>query len=77
MPGDEPGTFEANERYRTAPGAVLRLGNLPACSNSSVHSGEDVILTAAGPGSERVRGQIDNTEVFRVMAEALGLGYRN
>ena len=40
----------------------------------SVHSGEDVILTATGPGSERVRGQIDNTEVFRVMAEALGLG---
>ena len=33
-----------------------------------------MILTATGPGSERVRGQIDNTEVFRVMAEALGLG---
>jgi alkaline phosphatase len=39
-----------------------------------VHSGEDVILTAVGPGSERVRGSMDNTEVFRVMAEALGLG---
>jgi len=39
-----------------------------------VHSGEDVILTAAGPGSDRVRGQMDNTEVFRIMAEALGLG---
>jgi hypothetical protein len=25
-------------------------------------------------GSERVRGQLDNTEVFRLMAEALGLG---
>jgi alkaline phosphatase len=33
-----------------------------------------VILTASGPGSERVRGSMDNTEVFRVMAEALGLG---
>ena len=41
--------------------------------NSDVHSGEDVVLTATGPGSERVRGQIDNTEVFRIMAEALGL----
>jgi alkaline phosphatase len=39
-----------------------------------VHSGEDVILTATGPGSDRVRGQMDNTEVFRVMVEALGLG---
>jgi alkaline phosphatase len=33
-----------------------------------------VILTANGPGSERVHGSMDNTEVFRVMAEALGLG---
>ena len=42
--------------------------------NADVHSGEDVILTATGPGSDRVRGQMDNTEVFRVMVEALGLG---
>jgi alkaline phosphatase len=42
--------------------------------NADVHSGEDVVLTASGPGSDRVRGQMDNTEVFRVIAEALGLG---
>ena len=71
----EPGTFEANEQYRSAPGAVLRLGNLPRIVGSSVHSGEDVVLTAVGPGSERVRGQLDNTEVFRIMVEALGLGH--
>jgi alkaline phosphatase len=71
--GKEPKTFDANERYRAMPGAMLRLGNLPKYMNSSVHSGEDVILTATGPGSERVHGQLDNTEVFRVMAEALGL----
>ena len=74
MPGKEPGTFAANERYRDMPGAVLRLGNLPRLANSSVHSAEDVILTAAGPGSEAVRGQLDNTDVFRIMADALGLG---
>jgi alkaline phosphatase len=73
--GKEPRTYDANERYRAAPGAMLRLGNLPKYLNASVHSGEDVILTATGPGSERVRGQLDNTEVFRVMAEALGLGH--
>src|SRR5262252_3593291 len=72
--GKEPGTYVANERYKNVPGAVLRFGNLPAMINADVHSGEDVILTAAGPGSDRVRGQMDNTEVFRVMAEALGLG---
>jgi alkaline phosphatase len=27
-----------------------------------------------GPGSEKFRGRIDNTKVFRIMAEALGLG---
>jgi alkaline phosphatase len=72
--GKEPGTYVANERYKNVPGAVLRFGNLPAMMNADVHSGEDVVLTAMGPGSERVRGQMDNTEVFRVMAEALGLG---
>jgi alkaline phosphatase len=72
--GKEAGTYEANERYKNAPGAVLRFGNLPAMINADVHSGEDVVLTAAGPGSERVRGQMENTEVFRIMADALGLG---
>ncbi len=72
--GKEAGTFEANERYKNVPGAVLRFGNLPRLANASVHSGEDVILTATGPGSERVRGQLENTDVFRIMAEALGLG---
>jgi alkaline phosphatase len=72
--GKEPGTYVANERYKSTPGAVFRFGNLPAMINADVHSGEDVILTATGPGSDRVRGQMDNTEVFRVMVEALGLG---
>lgn len=71
--GDAPNTFKANEKYKNAPGAMLRLGNLPAMMNASVHSGEDVILTATGPGSDRVRGSMDNTEVFRVMVDALGL----
>jgi alkaline phosphatase len=74
--GDEPGTFKANEKYKNAPGSMLRLGNLPAMMGASVHSGEDVILTATGPGSDRVKGSMDNTEVFRVMADALGLGVK-
>jgi alkaline phosphatase len=72
--GEKPDTFVANEHYKSSPGAQLRAGNLPAAINSDVHSGEDVILTAVGPGSDRVHGQMDNTEVFRVIAEALGLG---
>jgi alkaline phosphatase len=72
--GKEPRTFVANEKYKDVPGAFLRFGNLPAMMNSSVHSGEDVILTGIGPGSERVAGSMDNTEVFRVIVEALGVG---
>ena len=71
-----PNTYIANERQRSLPGAVLRFGNLPAMIDAEVHSGEDVILTAVGPGSELVAGQMENTQVFRIIAEALGLGYR-
>jgi alkaline phosphatase len=74
VPGPQAGTFVANEQYKNVPGALFRLGNLPALANASVHSGEDVILTALGPGSENVHGQLDNTEVFRIIADALGLG---
>src|SRR5262249_56237394 len=72
--GGDDGTFKANDKYKNVPGVVLRPGNLPAMIGASVHSGEDVILTATGPGSERVHGSMDNTEVFRVMVDALGLG---
>ncbi|XIA65594.1 alkaline phosphatase [Bradyrhizobium sp. TZ2] len=71
--GEAPGTFKVNEKYKDVPGAVLRFGNLPAMMGASVHSGEDVILTGTGPGSERVHGSMDNTDVFRIMADALGL----
>jgi alkaline phosphatase len=71
--GDDPNTFKANDKYKDVPGVVLRFGNLPAMIGASVHSGEDVILTATGPGSEQVRGSLDNTDVFRVIADSLGL----
>jgi alkaline phosphatase len=74
IPGKQPGTFEANERYKDAPGAMLRPGNMPATVQYGVHAADDVILTASGPGSDRVHGHMENTEVFRVIADALGLG---
>lgn len=66
--------FVANEKYCNAPGAARRTGNLPFNVNSGVHSGDDVVLTASGPGAEMFHGRIDNTRVFRIMATALGLG---
>lgn len=71
------GVMVANEKYKDVPGAVLRVGNLPnsgpRAANQGVHTGDDVVLTAMGPGAQRVRGQMENTDLFRVMAEALAL----
>src|SRR5262252_6158090 len=64
--------YAANEKYK-ADTAQLRGGNLPRSSDVGVHTADDGVLTAMGPGSEKFRGFMDNTEVFRVMAEALGL----
>jgi alkaline phosphatase len=63
----------ANETYCT-PQATRMQGNLPFTQPQGVHSADDVVLTAMGPGAELFRGRIDNTRVFRVMATALGLG---
>jgi alkaline phosphatase len=71
------GVMVANDKYRDLPGAVLRVGNLPnkgpRGANQGVHAGDDVVLTAMGPGAEKVHGQMENSDVFRVIAEALAL----
>ena len=36
------------------------------------HTGEEVFVAAKGPGAERVRGFIPNTELFHVMMAAFG-----
>ncbi len=66
-----------NPKYKDIPGAILRVGNLPKtgprASGEGTHTADDGILTAMGPGSEQVHGFMDNTEVFRVMVNSLGL----
>jgi alkaline phosphatase len=69
------GQVVANEAFCT-PQATRMQGNLPFSQPQGVHSADDVVLTAMGPGAELFRGHIDNTRVFRVMATALGLGAR-
>lgn len=72
--GPDGKTNVANEKDCTGPLATRKQGNLPFDANSGVHSADDVLLTAMGPGAERFRGHKPNTFVFRVMAEALALG---
>lgn len=38
----------------------------------SGHTGEEVLVTAAGPGSERVKGFFANTHLFHIMMSAYG-----
>ncbi len=53
-------------------------GNIPASDPSEVHSADDIILTADGPGADYFNGVMDNTEVFFGIVRALGLdGNRN
>lgn len=68
---NDKGHYVANEKYKDVPGAVFREGNLPRKASDGVHTADDVVLTAVGPGSETVKGFMDNTEVFRVMINAL------
>ncbi len=70
----QDGIYLANEKYKEVPGAVLRQGNLPRSASTGVHTAEDVVLTSMGPGSDLAAGFMENTEVFRVMANALALG---
>jgi alkaline phosphatase len=65
--------YVPNEQNCTRPGAARRAGNVPFDVNLGIHSGDDVVLTASGPGAEMFHGRIDNTRVFRIMATALGL----
>jgi alkaline phosphatase len=38
----------------------------------SGHTGEEVLVAAQGPGSERVRGVLANTDLFDIMLSAFG-----
>jgi alkaline phosphatase len=41
-----------------------------------VHTADDAVLNAMGPGAEKFKGFMDNTQVFKVMVQSLGLGQK-
>jgi alkaline phosphatase len=45
---------------------------IPAVRMDNGHTGEPVMLAAMGPGADRVRGYMQNTDVFQVMMRAFG-----
>jgi alkaline phosphatase len=52
-----------------APKGPIRI---PALRMENGHTGEEVLVAARGPGAERVRGYMANTDIFRVMMAAYG-----
>ena len=71
----EGGQYIANPKYvQLQEDAIHVGGNLPSHQDAGVHTADDAVLNATGPGSEKFKGFMDNTEVFKVMVQTLGLG---
>ena len=69
------GKYVANPKYiQLQEDAIHVGGNLPSHQDVGVHTADDAVLNAQGPGSEKFKGFMDNTEVFKVMVQTLGLG---
>jgi alkaline phosphatase len=45
---------------------------IPTLRVDNGHTGEEVLVAAQGPGAERVRGYMANTDIFHVMMRAFG-----
>jgi alkaline phosphatase len=72
---DGSGKYVANPKYvQLQEDAIHMGGNLPTHQEVGVHTADDAVLNAMGPGSEKFKGFMDNTEVFKVMVQSLGLG---
>lgn len=70
---NEKKEYVANKQYETVPGAVFREGILPRSSDTGVHSVDDMVIQAGGPGAEKIRGYMENSDLFRVIVDALAV----
>ncbi|MBU3593847.1 alkaline phosphatase [Polynucleobacter sp. 71A-WALBACH] len=74
---NDSGQYIANPKYIQMQEDSIHVGgNLPSHQDVGVHTADDAVLNAMGPGSEKFRGFMDNTEVFKVMVQSLGLSQK-
>ena len=66
---DRPLLEGLEEAEAEAPKGPLRIR---ALRMDNGHTGEEVLVAARGPGAERVRGYMANTDLFNVMMQAYG-----
>jgi alkaline phosphatase len=55
-----------------APEPSQKMLRLPNVRMDNSHTGEEVLVAAQGPGAERVRGYMANTDLFGIMMAAYG-----
>lgn len=71
---NEKKEYVANEAYKNVPGAVFVQGNIPKDGDSGVHAVDDIVLQSTGPGSEGFKGYMEQSDVYRVLADTFALG---
>ncbi|CDZ28861.1 alkaline phosphatase [Neorhizobium galegae] len=71
---NEKKEYVVNEQYKNVPGAVFVQGNIPKSGDSGVHSVDDIVLQAAGPGSEGFKGYMEQSDIYKVLADTFALG---
>lgn len=73
---NQNGEYVANEKYKDVPGAMFVEGNIPRDEDTGVHAVDDVVLQAAGPGAEEFHGYMEESDVYRVLADTFALGVK-
>ena len=73
---NEKGEYVANPAYKDVPGAMFVEGNLPKDEDTGVHAVDDVVLQAAGPGAEEFHGYMEESDVYKVLADTFALGVK-
>ncbi|MBB4953145.1 alkaline phosphatase [Agrobacterium vitis] len=71
---NEKKQYVANEAYKNVPGAVFREGNLPRSADTAVHAVDDIVLQSTGPGSAGFKGYMEQSDVYKVLADAFAIG---
>ncbi|MCM5558758.1 alkaline phosphatase [Pleomorphomonas sp. JP5] len=72
----QDGNYVANEKYKDVPGAMFVEGNIPRDEDTGVHAVDDVVLQAAGPGAEEFKGYMEQSDVYKVLADTFALGVK-
>lgn len=72
---NEKDEYVADDTYKNVEGGHFVEGSLPRNESQGVHTVDDLVVTARGPRSQEIKGFMNSTEIFRVMAEAMALGH--